>query len=349
MSRQITFCQAINEALHQAMARDKTVFILGEGVDDPRTIFGSTKGLAEKFGPKRVSDIPLSENGITGALVGAALSGMRPVMTHQRIDFTVYAMDQIINHAAKRSYSSGGRQSVPITIRAILGRGWGQGSQHSQSLQALYAHVPGLKVVMPTTPYDAKGLLMASIEDNNPVIFIEHRKLYDEVGEVPEEPYEVPLGKGIIRRVGKDITIVAFSYMGLDALKAASVLQQSGIEAEIIDPRTIKPLDEQLILESVRKTGRLIVADTGWKMCGLASEVAALAAEHAFESLKAPIRRITLPNIPTPSSSALEKHYYPGALDIAQAACDILGKDTKRVNEIFSVKDETPLPGGGAF
>lgn len=344
MTRQLTFCQAINEALHQAMERDKNTFIMGEGVDDPRTIFGSTKGLAEKFGSRRVFDIPLSENGMTGVMVGAALAGMRPIMTHQRIDFTLYAMDQIANHAAKRSYSSGGIQRVPMTVRAIVGRGWGQGSQHSQSLQAIFAHIPGLKVVMPSSAYDAKGLLLASIQDNNPVIFIEHRKLYDELGEVPEDFYTVPLGQGIVRCTGKDVTVVAISFMVKESLRAAATLQSLGIETEIIDPRTLKPLDENIILKSVRKTGRLVVVDTGWKTCGLAAEVSALAAEHAFEFLKAPIRRITLPDIPTPSSYALEKHYYPGPLEIAHAICDVVGKSRQSVKKLLPSIESEPTP-----
>ena len=350
MTRKITYCQAINEAIHQAMERDPKVFIMGEGVDDPRAIFQSTKGLSERFGPERVFDIPLSENGMTGVMIGAALCGMRPIMTHQRIDFTLYAMDQIVNHAAKRSYTSGGTQSVPITIRTIIGRGWGQGSQHSQNLQALFAHVPGLKVVMPATAYDVKGLLLASIQDDNPVIFIEHRKLYDETGEVPENAYTIPLGKGAVVQAGKDVTIVAFSYMVPEAIKAAGALKQLGIETEIIDPRTVKPLDEELILQSVRKTGRLVVADTAWKTCGIAGEVSALAAEHVFDSLKSPIRRITLPDISAPTTQALEPYYYPGPQQIAQAVCDVLGQKNASVKELFATRErETPLSGGQPF
>lgn len=350
MTRKITFCQAINEALHQAMGRDPKVIILGEGVDDPRAIFNSTKGLAEKFGHKRVLDTPLSENGMTGVIMGAALAGMRPVMTHQRIDFTLYAMDQIVNHAAKRCYTSGGIQRVPITIRAIVGRGWGQGSQHSQSLQALFAHIPGLKVVMPSNAYDAKGLLLASIQDNNPVLFIEHRRLYDAIGEVPEEPYTVPLGEGAVSRPGKDVTVVAFSLMVQEALKAAHALERVGIETEVIDPRTVKPLDENIILESVKKSGRLVVVDTGWRTCGMAAEVAALVAERGFEHLKASIRRITLPDTPTPTSHALEKFYYPGPPEIAQAACEAIGRDRPSISDLFtSPERERPLTGGQPF
>ena len=322
--RQITFCQAIHEALQQAMEKDKTVLLMGEGVDDPRAIFGSTRGLQERFGKERVFDLPLSENGMTGVMIGTALAGMRPIMTHQRLDFTLYAMDQIVNHAAKRCYTSGGSQSVPLTIRAIVGRGWGQGSQHSQSLQSLFAHIPGLKVIMPTTPYDAKGLLLAAIWDNNPVIFIEYRRLYEEIGGVPEEPYTVPIGKGVVRCEGKDVTVVAVSYMVLESLQAKEMLERAEIEIEIVEPRTLKPLDEAAILQSVRKTGRLVIADTGWKTCGMAAEISALVAEKAFDSLKAPIRRVALPDIPTPTSWVLEEAFYPGPREIAKAVCEVL-------------------------
>jgi len=214
-----------------------------------------------------------------------------------------------------------------MTIRAVVGRGWGQGSQHSQSIQAWLAHVPGLKVVMPATPYDVKGLLMAAIADPNPVICIEHRKLYEEAGEVPEEPYQIPLGKGIVRREGTDVTLVAFSYMGVEAERAVSILEKAGISVDLIDPRSVKPLDAQLILSSVRKTGRLVVADTGWAFCGMSAEVAALAAEQEFDSLKAPIRRVALPDIPTPTSHVLEAVFYPGQKQIVEAVCAVMGVD----------------------
>lgn len=342
--RKITFCQAILEALSQAMEKDKAVFLMGEGVDDPRAIFGSTRGLQEKFGKDRVFDLPLSENGMTGVMIGAALAGMRPVMTHQRLDFTLYAMDQIVNHAAKRCYTSGGTQSVPITIRAIVGRGWGQGSQHSQSLQSLFAHIPGLKVIMPTTPYDAKGLLLSAIWDNNPCIVIEYRRLYEERGEVPEEAYTLPIGKGIVRCKGKDATVVGVSYMVLEALRAKSMLEKIGVEIEVVDPRTLKPLDEELILQSVRKTGRLIIADTGWKTCGVAAEIAALVAEKAFSSLKAPIRRVTLPDIPTPTSSVLEQAFYPGPREIVKAVCDVVSIPEETMTKGLGPHETHPSP-----
>ncbi len=327
MTRSRSFCDALNEALRQAMEIDPTVILMGEGVDDPRAIFGSTRGLKERFGEERVFDIPLAENGMTGVGVGAALTGLRPVMTHQRLDFMLYAMDQIVNQAAKRSYASGGRQSVPLTIRAVVGRGWGQGSQHSQSLQSWFAHIPGLKVVMPSTPYDAKGLLLSAIQDPNPVICIEHRKLYDIVGEVPEPAYTLPIGTGRVHLEGTDVTIVAFSYMLQEVLRALPAIEYAGISVEVIDPRSAKPLDEELILASVRKTGRLVVCDTGWTCCGLSAEVACLAAERAFHALKAPIRRVALPDVPTPTSHVLEEAFYPGPRDILQAVWDVMGMD----------------------
>ena len=338
--REITFCQAIQEALSQAMDKDKNVFLMGEGVDDPRAIFGSTHGLKERFGKERVFDLPLSENGMTGVMIGAALAGMRPIMTHQRLDFTLYAMDQIVNHAAKRCYTSAGIQSVPLTIRTVVGRGWGQGSQHSQSLQSLFAHIPGLKVIMPTTPYDAKGLLLAAIWDNNPVIFIEYRRLYEEMGEVPEEPYTVPIGKGVLRCEGKDVTVVANSYMVLESLRARAILAKADVSVEIVEPRTLKPMDEEIIFESVRKTGRLVIADTGWKTCGMTAEISALVAEKAFHSLKAPIRRVALPDIPTPTTPVLEKAFYPCPPEIAKAVCEVLSISFEAISKEMVLHEE---------
>src|SRR6266540_875717 len=233
-SRDLKFVQALNEALDLCMAKDPRVFVIGLGAPDAAAIFGSTKGLVEKYGPRRVLDMPVAENAMTGVLVGAALRGMRPVMTHIRLEFAMLAIDQLVNQAAKWHYMFGGRASVPLVVRMVVGRGWGQGPQHSQSLQAWFAHVPGLKVVMPATPHDAKGLLISAIEDNNPVLYLEHRWLHNISGPVPEGVYRIPLGKGRIMRRGKDVTIVALSYMCLEALRAADVLAEQGIEAEVI-------------------------------------------------------------------------------------------------------------------
>lgn len=324
-SRQRKFTQAINEALDAAMAADPRVYVMGLGVPDPKGIFGTTLGLAEKYGPERVLDMPTSENGMTGVAIGSAIAGMRPVMTHQRIDFALLAVDQIVNQAAKWHYMFGGQMRVPLVIRMIIGRGWGQGPQHSQSLQAWFAHVPGLKVVMPTTPHDAKGLLIASIEDDNPVVFIEHRWLYNSTGPVPAGPYRVPIGRARTLRPGTDITIAAMSYMTLEALRAADILDRDGVSAEVIDVRTVKPLDGAAILESVRRTGRLIVADTGWKDVGVGAEIVARVAEEALEDLKSPPRRFGLPDCPAPTTPALADRYYPRAVHIAAAARRMLG------------------------
>ena len=298
---------------------DRRVLLIGQGVTSPWYVGNTTVGLIDRFGPKRVIDTPVSENGITGVAVGAALAGMHPIVVHPRMDFMYYAMDQIVNQAANWYYMFGGQISVPLVIWAIVNRGGEQAAQHSQSLQATFTHMPGLKVVMPSTPYDVKGLLIASIEDANPVIFIDDRWLYNDVGEVPEEMYSIPLGNGVIRRKGKDATVVATSFMVGEAIKAGAALEKEGIDIEIIDPRSLKPLDENLILESVKKTGRLVIADAGWKTCGIGAELAALAVEKTFSYLKAPILRVALPDAPAPASAPLEKGYYPDAKSIATA------------------------------
>ena len=325
MTRDLKFLQAINEAIDLCMDKDAAVYIMGLGVPDPKGIFGSTLSLQQKYGSMRVMDMPTSEGGMTGVAIGSALAGMRPIMTHQRIDFALLAMEQIVNQAANWNYMFGGQMSIPLVIRMIIGRGWGQGPQHSQSLQAWFAHVPGLKVVMPTTPYDAKGLLISSIEDNNPVIFIEHRWLYNITGHVPEGVYRVPLGQSRVVREGNDVTIAATSYMTLEALRAAEILATDGISAEVIDIRTLRPLDEALVLESVRKTGRLVVADTGWKIGGFSAEIVARTAEEALSDLKSPPQRVALPDCPTATTPALANRYYPQAVHIAGTVRRMLG------------------------
>jgi len=319
--REGTYRDAILEATMGCMESDKSVFVLGEGVDDAGGVFGTTKGLVDIFGPERVIDTPLAENGITGVAMGSALAGMRPLLVHMRVDFLPLSLDQIANHAAKWSYMFGGKVSVPLTIRAITGRGWGSAAQHSQSLQAIFAHFPGLKVVMPTSPYDAKGLLISSIYDNNPVLFLEHRWLYDTRGHLPDDMYRVPIGKAAVRREGSDVTIVAISRMAYTAMEAAAALEKEGIDCEVIDLRTIKPLDTALIRGSVQKTGRLVVADTAWKEFGVSAEIMALVLEdpESFKALKAQAVRVTLPDVPTPASPALEEVFYPGADDISVA------------------------------
>ena len=335
--RELKYFQAINEAIDQCMAKDPAVYIMGLGVPDPKGVFGTTLGLQEKFGETRVLDMPTAENGMTGVAIGSALVGMRPIMTHQRVDFALLAMEQIVNQAANWHYMFGGQMNVPLVIRLIVGRGWGQGAQHSQSLQAWFAHIPGLKVVMPTTPYDAKGLLISSIEDNNPVIFIEHRWLHNITGDVSENVYRVPIGKAKIVRKGSDVTIAATSYMTLEALRAADILAKDGINAEVIDIRTLRPLDETLVFESVLKTGRLIVADTGWKTAGFSAEVVASVTEKAFSALKSPPVRVTIPDCPLPTTRSLANDYYPRAVHIQNITKRILGFEVHD-----SVKEETP-------
>ncbi|HEX5444984.1 MAG TPA: transketolase C-terminal domain-containing protein [Pirellulales bacterium] len=324
MPRDLKYHQAIHEAIDLCMAADESVYVIGLGATDPKGVFGTTSGLERKYGSRRVMDMPCAENGMSGVVLGSALAGMRPIMVHQRIDFALLAMEQIVNQAAKWHYMFGGRTAAPLVIRLLVGRGWGQGPQHSQSLHAWFAHVPGLRVVMPSTPQDAKGLLIASVEDDNPVIFIEHRWLYNISGPVPEGLFRVPLGQARVLRSGSDVTIVAISHMALEAHRAAEILAGEGIDAEVIDPRTLRPFDEETIIESVRRTGRLIVADTSWRHAGFAAEVVARVAEEAGGALKCPPRRIALPECPTPTSPALAAHFYPTSSDIVSAACEMV-------------------------
>jgi len=324
VKRKLKFSLAINEALHQAMARDNTVFLIGQGVESPWYVGNTCNGLIAKFGRERVIDTPVSENAMTGAAVGAALAKMKPISVHPRMDFMLYAFDPIINQAANWHYMNGGKLSVPVVIWGIINRGGEQGAQHSQALQSLFAHIPGLKVVMPSTPADAKGLLLAAINDPNPVIYIDDRWLYGLEDDVPEEYYETPIGKGIRRKSGSDISMVSISYMAYESLQAAKDLEKVGIDVDLVDLRSLKPLDEEIILDSVEKTGRLVVIDGGWRSFGAAAEIAAIVAEKGFKYLKAPVRRITLPDIPAPASSSLETAYYPKAVDIVKQVKEII-------------------------
>ncbi len=326
MTRDLRYAQAIREALDYCLASDPSVYLMGLGVPDPKGVFGTTLGLQEKHGAARVLDMPTAENGMTGVAVGSALVGMRPVMVHQRMDFAVLAMEQIVNQAAKWHYMFGAKASVPLTIRLLIGRGWGQGTQHSQSLHSWFAHIPGLKVVMPATPSDAKALLISSIEDDNPVIFIEHRWLHNVKGPVREGPIREPIGKARVARNGTDVTLVGVSYMTLECLRAADFLAEDGISAEVIDLRSVRPLDRETLLASVRKTGRLVMADTGWALAGISAEILALATEHAFDALKTAPIRLTLPDCPIPSTPGLAQYCYPHANDIAAAAARQLGR-----------------------
>lgn len=325
-NRVLKYSEAIREALDQSMELDPNVIIIGEGVTDPKRIFETTSNLLEKYGQQRVFDMPVSENGMTGVCIGAALQGLRPVLNHQRLDFSLLALDQVINNAAKWHTMFGGKLSVPLVIRMIIGMGWGQGAQHSQNLQALYAHIPGLKVVMPATPYDAKGLLIQSIKDNNPVIFIEHRWLHNLSDHVPDKPYSIPLGVANILRTGKDITIASTSIMTVEAIKAANLLESCGISMEIIDLRTLKPLDDETICFSVKKTGRLLAVDSGYYTGGFAGEIISRISEKCFTSLKTAPQRITLPDFPTPTTPALSKYYYPNYTDIVKKVLEMMSR-----------------------
>lgn len=325
-TRELRYSQAIHEALDLCLAKDSSVYLMGLGVPDPKGIFGTTLGLQQKYGENRVMDMPTAENGMTGIALGSALVGMRPVMVHQRMDFAVLAMEQIVNQAAKWHYMFGAKAKVPLVIRLLIGRGWGQGTQHSQSLHAWFAHIPGLKVVMPATAADAKGLLISSIEDDNPVIFIEHRWLHNVKGLVPTGITREPIGKARVAREGADVTLVGVSYMTLEAIRAAEYLAEDGISAEVIDLRSVRPLDRETLLASARKTGRLVMADTGWATAGVSAEILAVASEDAFDSLKAAPVRLTLPDCPIPSTPGLASECYPHANDIAAAACRLLGK-----------------------
>lgn len=322
----INFAEALRQSLDDNLAKDPSVYVMGLGVPDPKGIFGTTLGLQKKYGDHRVMDMPTSENGMTGIAIGTAIMGMKPIMTHQRVDFALLALDQIVNSAAKWHYMFNGQMQVPLVIRLIVGMGWGQGPQHSQNLHAMFAHFPGLKVVMPTSARDAKGLLNASILDPNPVMFIEHRWLYNIVDKVPTSYFIEPLGKAKILEEGSDVTVVSSSYMTIESIKAVQQLKEEKISVELIDLRTIKPLDTETILKSVKKTRRLVVADLSWKTLGLASEIITLVVEQAFHDLLAPPIRITLPDCYAPTSWALTNHYYPNSQDIIYAIKKLLGK-----------------------
>ncbi|MEW6387406.1 MAG: alpha-ketoacid dehydrogenase subunit beta [Thermodesulfobacteriota bacterium] len=322
--RVISYPEAVRDGLFQVLKHDPQVFLMGQDVDAPGGMFGTTRELQEEFGPERVFDTPLSETALMGVAVGAALAGMRPVYFHNRPDFLFLAMDQLVNHAAKWHYMFGGAVSVPLVVWACIGRGWGSAAQHSQALQGLFMHIPGLKLIMPSTCYDAKGLLIAAVADANPVVILEHRFNFKQKGNVPEGIYRVPIGQGVIRREGTAVTVVAVSHLVLEAFHAAQELAAEGLEVEIIDPRTLRPLDEEIILNSVAKTGRLVIADTGWKTGGVTGEIAAMVAEKGFSYLKAPIKRVAAPDVPTPAGYTLEEAFYFGKEEIKQAILELV-------------------------
>jgi len=323
--RELTYLEAVREALWQEMERDERVFVIGEDVGVYGGAFGVTRGMVERFGVERVIDTPISEYGIAGAITGAALVGMRPVGEIMFMDFTTLAMEQLVNQAAKMRFMFGGMIEVPFVLRCPAGSGTGAAAQHSQSLEAWFVHVPGLKVVMPSTPYDVKGLLLASIRDPNPVLFVEHKLLYKTKGPTPEEPYTIPLGQAEVKRVGRDLTIVATSIMVIRALDAAAQLAEEGIEVEVVDPRTLKPLDTDTIVDSVSKTGRVLIVHEAPKTGGYGGELAAVIAEsEAFDYLDAPIVRLAGRDMPIPYNRTLEYHTVPQVEDIVGKARDIV-------------------------
>lgn len=323
--REITYMEAVREALRQEMQRDATVFLIGEDLGVYGGAFGVTAGLLEEFGEERIIDTPISELTVAGAAAGAALTGMRPVAEIMFMDFTTLATEQLVNQAAKIRFMFGGTATVPMVLRTPSGSGTGAAAQHSQSLEAWYAHIPGLKVVQPSMPYDAKGLLISSIRDNNPVVFIEHKLLYRTKGHVPEEPYTIPLGTSDVKREGKHLTVVATAIMVPRSLEAADILQQEGIELEVVDPRTLKPLDEEPIVQSVIKTGRVLIVHEACKTGGFGGEIAARIAEsEAFEYLDAPIVRLAGRDIPIPYNRLLEHHTVPQVENIVEAARDLV-------------------------
>ncbi|UYZ14195.1 alpha-ketoacid dehydrogenase subunit beta [Brevibacillus sp. WF146] len=337
MTRKISFSAAINEAMKLAMRADENVILLGEDVaggaqvdhlqDDEAWggVLGVTKGLVQEFGRERVLDTPITEAGFIGAAMGAAATGLRPIAELMFNDFIGSCLDMVMNQGAKFRYMFGGKAQVPVTIRTMHGAGFGAAAQHSQSLYSMFTHIPGIKVVVPSTPYDAKGLLLASIADNDPVIFFEDKTLYNTTGDVPEEYYTLPLGKADIKRAGSDVTIVAIGKQVQTALQAAERLAKKGVEAEVVDPRTLSPLDEDTILASVAKTNRLIVIDEANPRCSIATDIAALVADKGFDTLDAPIKRITAPHTPVPFSPVLEELYLPSPQKVVEAVSELIG------------------------
>lgn len=309
-NRKLSYSLALNEAIKQIMAIDKDVFILGQGVKSPWYVGNTCKDLISLYGNERIIDTPISENAMTGAAVGAALTGMKAIIMHPRADFSLYAFDPIINQAANWSYMNGGRASVSVVIWLVVNRAGEQAAQHSQALHSLFAHIPGLKVIAPSNAYDVKGLLISAIKDPNPVVFIDDRWLYMREDYVPEDIYEIPIGKGIVRKEGNDVTLVSSSYLAAESCIVVDVLKTEGISVELIDLRSIKPLDLELIFKSVQKTRRLVIVDGSWKTNSIASEISAAVSEKLFRNLKAPVLRVNLPDSPAPASRSLESEYY---------------------------------------
>jgi len=332
--RKLSYAQSIREAHAQILAEDPRAFVVGQGLWSPWYAGSSLDGLDREFGRDRVIDTPVSESGVTGLAVGAAIAGLRPIVFHPRMDFMLLALDPIVNQAANWSYMFYGRGSVPLVIRAVINRGGEQGAQHSQALQAMFMHVPGLKVVMPATPCDAKGLLMAAMEDPDPVLYIDDRWLYEQTDDVPEPPFRVPIGEAAVRRRGRDVTLIGISYMAAENVRAAGLLAAQGIEAEVIDLRSLKPWDREAVIASVRRTGRAVVSDSGWRTAGASAEIAAVISSEAFDCLAAPVERVALPDAPAPANRTEESTYYPGAEEIAAAARRTLERKASRLGPV---------------
>ena len=329
MKRNLSYVDAIHEATDQAMKQDASVILFGLDVDDPKAILGTTRGLVEKYGPERVFGTPLSEDAMTGVAIGMSLAGLRPIHVHIRMDFLLLAMNQLVNIAAKSRYMFGGHVHIPIVVRSIIGRSWGQGAQHSQALHSLFMHVPGLKVVAPSTPYDAKCCLASSIRDDNPVIFVEHRLLYYQNGEVPDQALTANPGKARVTVPGKDITLVGISYMQIECLRAQRYLEDKGIQAEVIDPIWLSPLDIDTIVASVKKTGKLCVVDNGWVTCGASSEIVAGVVERLEGACDVHIHRMGFANVTCPPSPTLEDQFYPNARSITSTVYGLINNNSK--------------------
>lgn len=338
---------AIREGTAQAMRAYERVFVMGEGATDPKGVFGTTSGLVQEFGPNRVMEMPVAENGWTGIAIGAALCGQRPILVHQRVEFSLLAMEQLVNNAAKIHYVSGGRHRAPLVVRLVVGRGWGQGPAHSQSLEALFAHIPGLKVAMPSSAADAKGLLLGAVQDDGPVILIEHRWVHYARGHVDPEPIAMPLDGPRQLRSGDDCTVVSTSYMTLEALQAADALTAAGCNVDLFDLRVLRPLKLDAIVESVRRTGRLVTVDTGHATYGIGAEIVARVTAEAFSSLRAAPQRIGLPEHPTPSARTLAEAYYPRSPKIVATIGDVVGLPKAAIDEIVlrlaAERDSVPL------
>jgi pyruvate/2-oxoglutarate/acetoin dehydrogenase E1 component len=349
MERELSFTDSIREATDQLMENDPDVFVMGEGVDDPKAILGTTRGLLEAYGKERIFDTPLSEDAMTGVAIGAALAGLRPIHVHIRVDFLLLTMNQLINVAAKTHYMCGGQESVPLVVKAMIGKSWGQGAQHSQGLYPMFMHIPGLKVVMPSTPYDGKGALIAAVLDDNPVIFIEHRLLHYQKGPVPQGAYSVLPGKARVVTSGCDVTLVGISYMQLECYRACGYLEEKGVSVELIDPIWLNPLDIETIVESVKKTGRLCVVDNCWMTCGAASEIITQVVERLQGIKDIRVQRLGFAPVTCPTTPVLEDAFYPNPQTIAASVyalvegCKELAWIPKKSDALTSVEFKGPF------